>query len=933
MVYKSKHQMTLKSSKLLAAPILCFWLAAGSSFAVAASLERAKAYQEANEIRSAVIELKNLLQEDAENAEARLLLGQVYLDSGDAAAAEKELVRASELGITGEEITLLIARSRLQQGNFEAVIADIIPDDFKESTNSSEAYALQGQAYLGKQQIADARDMFNRAVEINNNDRGALGLARIAFLEGEKESALAQLDKLLERSPEDLEALFTKGQVQASLEQYDEASETFTKVIAVQNDNILGLIARSEVYLRLGKLKLARADADAVLKINPNVPQAHFIIARLQLQAGEYEQAQLSGEQVLRLAPQHFPSFFIVGSANYALSNFEQAQFYLEKFVSAQPSHLIGARVLGATYLSLKQPALAIELLEPLDQSMELQDAQILNVLGGAYLQTGDFEKGTETLNRAIAIQPNLSGARTQIALAELAGGDLDGAIGQLQAAESQDDSSPIGNVMLILSYLKKQDYANANKTLASAIKKYPDSGVFYNLKGAMLDNQGNTVEAKAAYEKALEVEPKYVPAMMSLAKQEVLGGNFPAAKKIYEKALKTQPGHLQAQLAMAQLTLNEGDTAAHIDWLEKAWETNPKVITPVVYLVDYYVRTNNLDRALNEARKFQSENSKSDQAFSLLARVQLARNELADAKYNLRSVIDKNPRDVAHRYKLAEVLVSENAHEEAVEVLEEILALHADNLAALGLKAKAYINAKEIVKAEETIKQIEEAHPESVGDEQLRGDLLMAMSKPEQALAHYQKAYASEKDGYLVNAMLTIYRQQGQLDETATLLRDYLQSNPGDNLNRLRLATSLQQLGQNTGAIEQYELIVESVSDNFVVLNNLAWLYWQEGNDKALETAAAAYELMPERPEVVDTYGWIMLHTGDKKRALKLIQSAASRAPTNPEILYHRAKALSENGEKEEAAKELRRVLRDYPEFSESVAANALLAELEKIN
>ena len=57
-------------------------------------LSEAKRHLAEGDVSSAVIQLKNTLQEDPANADARLLLGRIYLDLGDGASAEKELKRA-----------------------------------------------------------------------------------------------------------------------------------------------------------------------------------------------------------------------------------------------------------------------------------------------------------------------------------------------------------------------------------------------------------------------------------------------------------------------------------------------------------------------------------------------------------------------------------------------------------------------------------------------------------------------------------------------------------------------------------------------------------------------------------------------------------------------------------------------------------------------
>ncbi|EGH00032.1 TPR repeat protein [gamma proteobacterium IMCC2047] len=92
---------------------------------------------------------------------------------------------------------------------------------------------------------------------------------------------------------------------------------------------------------------------------------------------------------------------------------------------------------------------------------------------------------------------------------------------------------------------------------------------------------------------------------------------------------------------------------------------------------------------------------------------------------------------------------------------------------------------------------------------------------------------------------------------------------------------------------------------------------------------AKKSNELAGDRPEVIDTYGWILLHNGDKKKALTLLQDSVSKAPENPDIRYHLAQAMYDNGKYQQSKKELDRLLRDYSGFSEQAAAAKLLTKL----
>ena len=140
--------------------------------------------------------------------------------------------------------------------------------------------------------------------------------------------------------------------------------------------------------------------------------------------------------------------------------------------------------------------------------------------------------------------------------------------------------------------------------------------------------------------------------------------------------------------------------------------------------------------------------------------------------------------------------------------------------------------------------------------------------------------------------------------------MQQWVEGNPGNLNAKSVLANAYLQSGKYSNAVTTYEQLLKAGPANYVILNNLAWLYQQTGDSRDIETAKSAYDLKPDEAAVADTYGWILLSHDRKEEALDILKKAAALAPTAPEIRYHFALALAKNGKKEEAKREAEGVL-----------------------
>ena len=196
-------------------------------------------------------------------------------------------------------------------------------------------------------------------------------------------------------------------------------------------------------------------------------------------------------------------------------------------------------------------------------------------------------------------------------------------------------------------------------------------------------------------------------------------------------------------------------------------------------------------------------------------------------------------------------------------------------------------------------------------------------------ALKAYEKGFAIRKSGPIALKIQQALIAGGNPVEADARIFLWLKDQPADVGVRTHLAESYLQAGKNRQATEQYELLLQTDPTNGRALNNLAWLCQQQKDPRTLATAERGYRLDPDNPDMMDTFGWILVEQGNISRGLELLKRAAERTPASTTILYHRAVALAKAGDKTQARRELADLLAKNKKFPERLDAQALLRQL----
>jgi tetratricopeptide (TPR) repeat protein len=195
-------------------------------------------------------------------------------------------------------------------------------DSLAKNPNCGVGYTNLGFAFLQKGQADEALKQFQKALEINSNDRDAhIDLGMVLDEIGQLDEAIAQYQKALEIDPDYAEAhnnlgntLMRKGQLGEAIAEYQMALKINPKY--AEGHGNLGA-----AFFQNGRFDEAIAQYQKALEINPNYAEAHNNLGNALLRNGQLGQAIQEFQKALEINPK-----FAQAHGNLGLIFFQSGQ-------------------------------------------------------------------------------------------------------------------------------------------------------------------------------------------------------------------------------------------------------------------------------------------------------------------------------------------------------------------------------------------------------------------------------------------------------------------------------------------------------------------------------------------------------------------------------------------------------------------------------
>lgn len=837
----------------------------------------AQVYQEQGQFRAAIIEAKNAIQLLPESSDGYISLARIYNEIGAHAATQSML---SPVIDKLPSVSTELANAHFLNRKYLTAINTVTnhPADASDMEDRQRQAWLKAMSNIHLGNIDGYELALKEFVAVGGKDSDTKYItANYLLSKGEIENAKAILVESLAIAPEDIDTLITMANVSVYLKDLDGAERHLTQALGLLKKTDIMSSKRSQIIslltdtlIQQGRTSEAYTYQKLLADANPesSAAQQRFNDAMELYQQGKFADAEVILRELREQYPTDKNTGTLLGLIEYQQGSDRQAADLFDEFIDPET---VTPSVLQAAALVKFRNNQIDDAVALLKQSAESQpnNPVVLATYGLALLDKDPKStEGVIVLEKSLALDPRQQRIRIALANRHLALDQREQAVAQLQKAYKEQPN----DFYIQQSYFKALLGNEQKEKLEEEIRLFkelnPDSSRGYFFDGWYQLQQKNYKEAEQQFEKAISMRDSS------------------------EKNL--------AYAGLAQLFEIQQLTQKSITAWQFALQEDPSM---VVGYSRWFAQMRKLNRDADALAFLQGLEGKTTrwEPSIVLAQIHASTNDVASAIKHVEIALERSKQGAnvkqlaANLYRVQGVqLRSQNKLPEARESLMKAVKLQPENASFLGNLIETEIAAKNIPEAQKLLDQFIKV-PENEGERLfLQGLIRFAEDKEEEGIQLYLDSWAAKPLETVAEQIFGYYQRAGEKAKAEEILDSWIETFPKSKIASLMMAVAAQGKNETDDALSWYEKAVELNPNLPAAWNNLAWLYYERKDPRALETAKKAYEMAPNVAPIVDTYGWILVERGELQQGIELLTRAVQLNPESQEIADHLKEAKS---------------------------------------
>ncbi|MDD2711757.1 MAG: PEP-CTERM system TPR-repeat protein PrsT, partial [Simplicispira sp.] len=532
-----------------------------------------------NDYKVAQAHAQKLLRIVPENARALELAGMTEFRLDNYAQAEALLAKALQLAPKLPLARRGLALTYIRTGKLDKAMATL-PSDLDTNKNDPSMLAIAGQIHMLQGDADRAQHYFSKASSLDPKDpvkRTSLAVSRL--MSGQTESVFGELQDIA-ASDDSVVADMALINVLLQRQEAKRALEAIDALEKKRPPDVLSHFLRGRTFLIQSDTAAARKAMEKVLEINPNFFPAIETLARLDNADKRPNDARARIEAAIQHQPGNLQAHLALVNLR-ATHGADKAELttLLRKAVETAPGNPTPHLLLVDHFLRHNEPKNALMAAQQAVAAIP-GNALVLEGLGRAQAASGDHNQAQSTFSRMAALQPHSPQPYLRMAAASLSQGNRSAATQSLRkaleiqpdllqaqqslvslamAANKPDDALAISrNVQKqrpkeAAGYLLEGDIHASSKTWDKAIgvfrtglKQAPSPELALRLHAAF-ESAGKKSEADQWATQWGRTQPKDAHFAFYLASKAIARNDLPQALPHLERVIALQPSNAAA--------------------------------------------------------------------------------------------------------------------------------------------------------------------------------------------------------------------------------------------------------------------------------------------------------------------------------------------------------------------------------------------------
>ena len=835
-----------------------------------------------NEYSSAAIDLKNALNSQPQNAKARFELGRVHLLTSNYSDAEKELVRAKELGYPILETDQLILKSVFYQNDFERVLTKFaaLKDEQLKSSSKVNLYS-----YLSKIKInVDAQPIL-LPEDLLKNDDLLIARSYSEFAAGNTALALQITDSFQNPEDESLEKNILIGLINAQLKQYDDAITAFETAISIAPNYYFTYFKLAEIQILANELESAESLVKKLLTLNDTNAYANFLMAQVNFKQEKFFEAFSRAEKATQNGVDNELSNLIAGISAYRIDRIESSYRHLNKIVNSLPKEHIGRTVLIQVKLRLGYTNEALELINDFYAEPDVM-ASIYSELAKQSFTQGNILQAKEFFNKSTTLNPENPKSLLQQGLVQLSDNDYSG-IDTLKNVIEKDPSIEEAWMLLSQAYVQKDDLENALITAKEYQKINPAIGL--SLEAYIYLQMDKADKALPLLTRSLELDSNLVSSQRFLMLMYAKDKNFEESMKVGKKLVSSHPDNLQYLIELMNVMIDTNQEKELESFLKKLIENNKKekVDGLNIALALLYQHQGKLKEAIELLTRL--ENAQDIRIHFALGNIYMLSKQYVNAAKSFNLILKTNSKLINAWVQLIEALSNAGQYQLALEKSNEALAIFPKDPVLEFKNTRLLLKNNQLKDAKKKIEDLRIENNANPNLKLLNGEVALIEKKYESAINDLSAFYNTSPSFEVAKLLAKALQELHKPAEGSVYLEQELEKLPSRFVETHYVAEYLANNGLYEKSAKYYESLLSAYPEQFITLNNYANVLIKMGEyQRAYEVANKALKKDTTSPFALDTVGWSIFKQDKPMDSLLYIKKANELLPTNLEIQFH---------------------------------------------